>query len=105
MEELEGETRRKLKSSSKFVKIPLIIHMVMKRESAFALQIEHLQVKRTTICIPRNSFSLEAEEIGDYIKEIYPTAKSFVIQYEKRGEETVPFCAQLFMTRKIDEVL
>lgn len=104
MEELEEEEQRRPRISAKFIRIPLIIHSVMKREDAFALQVEHLQVRRTTLCIPKNCFSLKAEEIGDYIKEIYPTAKSFVIQYEKKGDDSIPFCAQLFLTRKMDEV-
>jgi len=104
MEELEEEAQRKFKNPSEFIRIPLIIHTVIKREDAFALQVEHLQVKRTTICIPKDIFYLKAEDIGDYIKEIYPTAKSFVIQYEKKGGESTPFCAQLFLTRRMGEI-
>jgi len=76
---------------------------VLRRDDAYALQVEHLQVKRTTISLPRNIYTLKPEEISEYIKETYPEAKSFVIQYEKRGDETIPFCAQLFLTKRREE--
>lgn len=99
----EEESSRRPRVTAKFLRIPLIIHTVLKRDDAYTLQIEHLQVKRTTINLPRNIFGLKPEEIGDYIKEIYPNSKSFVIQYEKKGDESLPFCAQLFLTKKGEE--
>lgn len=90
----------KSKSTVKFMRLPLIIHTVLRRDDFFPLQIEHLKVKRTNISIPKNILDLKPDEISDYIKEIYPHARSFVIQYEEKGEETVPFCAQLVLSRR-----
>lgn len=90
----------KSKSAVQLMRIPLIIHTALRRDDSFTLQIEHLKVKRANISIPRNIFELKPNEISDYIKEIYPNARSFVIQYEEKGEEIVPFCAQLILSRR-----
>ena len=95
----DGEIKS-IRRTTKFIRIPLIIHSTLKRESAYTLQIEHLHVKRTSISIPKNAIELGPEEIGEYIKETYPSARSFVIQYEAKSDENVPFCAQLFMSGK-----
>jgi hypothetical protein len=89
----------KNKGTVNFIRVPLIIHTVLRRDDSFPLHIEHLKVKRTTINIPKNIIELNSEEIGDYIKETYPQARSFVIQYEEKGEETFPICAQLVVSR------
>jgi len=93
---LEGAKR----STAKFIRVPLIIHTVLKRENNFTLQIEHLQVRRTTINIPKNILNLGSDEIEDYIKEVYPNAKSFIVQYEEKDGEFIPFCVQLFLSGK-----
>lgn len=98
---LEGE--KKIRLETKFIRVPLIIHTVLKRDNSFTLQIEHLQVRRTSINLPKNILNLSSEEIGEYIKEVYPNAKSFVIQYEERDGEIIPFCAQLFVSGKTRE--
>ncbi|MHC1586593.1 MAG: hypothetical protein ACXQTV_03510 [Candidatus Hecatellaceae archaeon] len=92
------EETGKIKGSAKFIRIPLIIHTVLKRETSLSLQVEHVQVKRTSISIPKDAVKLKREEIEDYIKQVYPNAHSFIIQYEARGDELVPFCAQLFLS-------
>ena len=91
----------KSRLTSKFVRIPLIIHTTLKRDNSFNLHIEHLQVRRTTISIPRDILSLTADVVGEYIKEVYPTAKSFIIQYEERNRGSLPFCAQIFLSSRI----
>ncbi|MFQ5997857.1 MAG: hypothetical protein ACE5KO_00965 [Candidatus Bathyarchaeia archaeon] len=96
----EEEQLKSPRSTAKFMRIPLIIHTVLRRDDGYGLQIEHLQVKRTSISLPKNIITSKPEEIGDYIKEIYPEAKSFVIQYEKKGDDSSPFCAQLFLSKK-----
>jgi hypothetical protein len=96
------EEAKKPKITAKFVRIPMIIHTVIKRDTTFSLTIEHVQIYKTTINLPKTILSLKPEEIEDYIKEIYPNARSFVIQYEKRGEEQHPYCAQLFLAPKVD---
>ena len=88
----------KVKGAAKFIRIPLIIHTVLRRETSLSLQVEHVQVKRTSINLPKDAIKLKREEIEDYIKQVYPNAHSFIIQYEERGEELVPFCAQLFLS-------
>ena len=98
---LEGE--KKIRLETKFIRVPLIIHTILKRDNSFTLQIEHLQVRRTSINLPKNILNLSSEEIGEYIKEVYPNAKSFVIQYEERDGEIIPFCAQLFVSGKTRE--
>jgi len=97
---LEGEELKKSRIATKFVKIPLTIHSVLKHEQSSSLQIEHVQIKRGSISIPKNIIKLSADEIGEYIKEVYPNARSFVIQYEQRGEESIPFHAQLFLDQR-----
>lgn len=97
---LEGEMNSRPKLAAKFIKIPMTIHSVVKHDEASSLQIEHVQIKRASINIPKNILSLGPEEIEKYIKEVYPNARSFVIQYEKRGEESIPFYAQLFLDRR-----
>jgi uncharacterized radical SAM superfamily Fe-S cluster-containing enzyme len=97
---LKLEEAGKVKGSVKFIRIPLIIHTVLKRENSFSLQIEHVKVKRTSINIPRDAVSLKSEEIEDYIKQVYPNAQSFIIQYEERDGKLVPFCAQLFLVTR-----
>jgi len=91
---------KKVKSLTRFIRIPLIVHTILKRENGFSLQIEHVEVKRTTISVPKNILELSPREIGEYIKEVYPNARSLVIQYEEKEEGPVPFCAQLFLTGK-----
>ena len=100
----EGEATKKVKGAVKFIRVPLVIHTVLKRDNTYTLQIEHVEVKRKSINLPRNILTLKPQEIEDYIKEIYPTARSFVIQYEKKGNETVPFCTQLFISGKRKEI-
>jgi hypothetical protein len=95
---LEEEARRLKYNTAKFIRIPLIIHVVLKKDNSFNLQVEHLEVKRTSIHIPRDAINLKHQEIEDFIKQMYPEARAFVIQYEKKGEEVVPFCAQLFLS-------
>ena len=92
------EETGRAKSTTKFIRIPLIIHTVLKRENSLSLQVEHVQVRRTSISIPKDALKLRREEIEDYIKQVYPNAHSFVIQYENRGDGMVPFCAQLFLS-------
>lgn len=92
------EEAGRAKAAAKFIRIPLIIHTVLKRENSLTLQVEHVQVRRTSISIPKDALKLRREEIEDYIKQVYPNAHSFVIQYESRGDEMVPFCAQLFLS-------
>lgn len=92
------EEAGKTRVVTRFIRIPLIIHTVLKRENSLSLQVEHVQVRRTSISIPKDAFRLRREEIEDYIKQVYPNAHSFVIQYEKRGDGMVPFCAQLFLS-------
>ncbi|OYT55539.1 hypothetical protein CW703_04550 [Candidatus Bathyarchaeota archaeon] len=89
---------KKTRIETKFIRVPLIIHTILKRDNSFTLQIEHMQVRRTSINIPKNIINLGSEEIEEYIKEVYPNAKSFVIQYEERDGEIIPFCAQLFVS-------
>ncbi|MGP3666995.1 MAG: hypothetical protein ACKD6N_03230 [Candidatus Bathyarchaeota archaeon] len=91
---------KKVKSLTKFVRIPLILHTTLKRENGFSLQIEHVEVKKTTIVVPKDILELSSREIGEYVKEVYPNAKSVVIQYEDKEEGPVPFCVQLFLTGK-----
>lgn len=93
----------KSKLSAKFIRIPLIVHTTLKRENSFTLQIEHLQVRRTTINIPRDVLNLNAEIVGEHLKEVYPNAKSFIVQYEERDGESIPFCAQIFLAGKTRE--
>jgi len=95
---LKLEEAGKTRVVTRFIRIPLIIHTVLKRENSLSLQVEHVQVRRTSISIPKDAFRLRREEIEDYIKQVYPNAHSFVIQYEKRGDSMVPFCAQLFLS-------
>ena len=93
----------KSRLTTKFIRIPLIIHTTLKRDNSFTLHIEHLQVRRTTISIPKDILSLTADVVGEYIKEVYPTAKSLIIQYEERNGGSLPFCAQIFLSGKIRE--
>jgi hypothetical protein len=99
----EQEAEKKVKGAVKFIRVPLVIHTVLRRDETFALQIEHVEVKRKSINVPRNILTLKPQEIEEYIKEIYPTARSFVIQYEKKGNESIPFCTQLFISSKQKE--
>ena len=96
-EPLKLEEKRKFRTS-KFLRIPLIIHTTLKRDNTLMLQIEHLQVRRTAINIPKDILEINPEDIGGFIKEIYPNAKSFIIQYESKDGCNIPFCAQLFLS-------
>ncbi|MFQ5762317.1 MAG: hypothetical protein ACE5PO_04700 [Candidatus Bathyarchaeia archaeon] len=98
----EGNARR-VRVTARFVKVPLIIHTVMRHDDSYGLQIEHLQEKRTTISLPRNIYTLRPEEVGEYIKETYPDAKSFVIQYENKADQPTPFLARLILTTRREQ--
>lgn len=101
MVDTELETSRS--RLSKFIRIPLIVHTTLKRDNSFTLQIEHLRVRRTSINIPKDMLNLNSEVIGEYIREVYPNAKSFIVQYEERDGESIPFCAQIFLAGKTRE--